>query len=73
MIEKLELPAEQIGGSFCVGYPWGVGPMYFSEIAIMIFSATLLGILFWATIGPPPAEEQFSVASRHSIEHWLKP
>jgi hypothetical protein len=47
--------------------------MYFSEIAIMIFSATLLGILFWATIGPPPAEEQFSVAGRHSIEHWLKP
>ena len=47
--------------------------MYFSEIAIMIFSATLLGILFWATIGPPLAEEQFSVASRHSIEHRLKP
>ena len=47
--------------------------MYFSEIAIMIFSATLLGILFWATIGPPLAEEQFSVASKHSLERGFKP
>jgi hypothetical protein len=47
--------------------------MYFSEVAITIFSATLLGILFWATMGNPPVEEQFSVASRHWLESGFKP
>jgi hypothetical protein len=47
--------------------------MSFSEVAITIVSAILLGFLFWATMGSPPMEEQFSVASRHSLEHWLKP
>jgi hypothetical protein len=47
--------------------------MYFSEVAIMIFSATLLGILFWAAMGNPPMEEQFSLASRHSFERGFKP
>jgi hypothetical protein len=32
-----------------------------------------LGILFWATMGSPPVEEQFSVASRHSLERGFKP
>jgi len=46
--------------------------MNFSEIAIMIFSAVLLGALFWATMGSPPAQEQFSVASKHH-EREFKP
>ena len=50
-----------------------LNPMSFSEVAITIVSAILLGFLFWATMGSPPMEEQFSVASRHSLEHWLKP
>ena len=73
MTEKLEIPTERSAGSFCVGYQWGVEPMYFSEVAITIFSATLLGILFWATMGNPPVEEQFSVASRHWLERGFKP
>jgi hypothetical protein len=42
--------------------------MSFSEFAITIFAATLLGLLYWVTMGSPPAEEQFSVASKHSFE-----
>jgi hypothetical protein len=47
--------------------------MSFSEVAVTIFSAILLGFLFWATMGSPPAEEQFSVASKHSLERGFKP
>ena len=47
--------------------------MNFSEVAITIFAAILLGVLFWATMGSPPAEEQFSVASKHSLERGFKP
>jgi len=47
--------------------------MSFGEVTITIFSAILLGALFWATIGNPPMEEQFSVASRHSLERGFKP
>jgi hypothetical protein len=47
--------------------------MNFSEVAITIFAAILLGILFWAMMGSPPAQEQFSVASKHSLERGFKP
>ena len=47
--------------------------MNFSEVAITIFAAILLGILFWVIMGSPPAEEQFSVTSRHSLERGFKP
>jgi len=47
--------------------------MNFSEVAITIFAAILLGVLFWATMGSPPAEEQFSVASKHSFQRGFKP
>jgi hypothetical protein len=47
--------------------------MYFSEVAVMIFSAILLSALFWVAMGNPPMEEQFSVASRHSLERGFKP
>jgi len=43
-------------------------PMNSNEVAITIVAAALLGILFWATLGSPPADEQFSVASKHSRE-----
>ena len=46
--------------------------MNFCEIAITIVSAVLLGALFWATTGSPPAQEQFSVASKH-VERGFKP
>ena len=46
--------------------------MNFSEVAITIVSAILLGALFWP-MGTPPAEEQFSVTSRHSLERGFKP
>jgi hypothetical protein len=39
--------------------------MNFGEVVATIFAATLLGILFWATMVPAPAEEQFSVANEH--------
>jgi hypothetical protein len=47
--------------------------MNFNEVAITIVSAILLGALFWATMGIPPTEEQFSVATKHSLERGLKP
>jgi hypothetical protein len=46
--------------------------MNFSEVAITIVSAVLLGALFWATMGPP-AEEHFSVAGKYSLERGFKP
>jgi hypothetical protein len=52
---------------------WAFEPMNLNEVAITIVAATLLGILFWTTLGSPPAEEQFSVASRHSLERGFKP
>jgi hypothetical protein len=47
--------------------------MNLNEVAITIVSAMLLGALFWATMGTPPAEEQFSVTAKHSLERGLKP
>ena len=44
--------------------------MNFSEVAITIVSAILLGALFWP-MGTPPAEEQFSVANEH--QHLERP
>ena len=47
--------------------------MNFSEVVITIFAAILLGVLFWVTMGSPPAEEQFSVARRFDIGAGLWP
>jgi hypothetical protein len=58
-----------------VAYDAGAGglQMSFSEVAITIVSAILLGGLFWATMGSPPAEQKFSVASKRSLERVFKP
>ena len=44
--------------------------MNLSEVAITIVSAILLRALFWP-MGTPPAEEQFSLASKH--QHLERP
>jgi hypothetical protein len=69
---KLDCPLSDPRGFFdgCSG---AFEPMNINEVAITTLSATLLGILFWATMGSPPVEEQFSVASKHSLEQGFKP
>ena len=47
--------------------------MKLNEVAMTIFAAILLGGLVWATMGTPPEEEQFSVASKHLVERGFKP
>jgi len=47
--------------------------MNFRQIAATIFAAIVIGVSFWATMGPPPKEEHVSAISKHQFEHRFAP
>jgi hypothetical protein len=47
--------------------------MNFREVAATILAAIVLGVAFWATIGPPPREEHFSMVSKRQLERAFEP
>jgi len=47
--------------------------MNFREVSATVFAAIVIGVAFWATIGPPPRQEQISMTGKHDAERRFAP
>ena len=46
--------------------------MNFRQVTATVFAAIMIGVAFWATMGPPPKEEQISMIGMIGM-HRLAP
>jgi len=60
-------------GDKLAGFRLGNREMNFREVAATILAAIVIGVASWATIGPPPREEHFSMVSKRQFERAFEP
>jgi len=47
--------------------------MNFREVSATVFAAIVIGVAFWAAMGPPQREEQISMTGKHDVERRFAP
>jgi hypothetical protein len=47
--------------------------MNFREVSATVFAAIVIVVAFWATMGPPPREEQISMTGKRDVERQFAP